>query len=188
MYFVNVCFGAPFKSDFFIFQGVQQTLEDRQNEFESALEHYNDITASRRFVRRESVQDKCDNLKEKWTSLSSSVPWRINTLHQEIKSWSEFYHSLDRFTSWLDEKKGFTQQENPKGEIEAQQHLQELEVSRQWRFFNPNRTNKMIHITYREFLSGNIQFVFPKFILNVFLCPSQDDLCAWMSFGPFGLK
>ena len=93
------------------------------------MEHYNEITTSRRFVRRESVQEKCDILKEKWNSLSSSVPGRINSLHEEIKGWSEFYNSLDQFTSWLDNMKGFTLQENPKGEMEAQKHLQELEVN-----------------------------------------------------------
>ena len=109
-------------------QNVQQTLEERQSEFDTAVEHYHEIASSRRFIRRESVKEKCIHLTEKWNLLSSSVPGRINSLHEEIQGWAGFYSSLDQFTAWLEEMEGFTRKENLQGETEAQEHLKELEV------------------------------------------------------------
>lgn len=114
------------------FQGVKRDMENCEKDFQSAVESYQELSNSGKYmmyIQDKIVDDKCDSLKKKWESLASSIPQRVETLKGELHSWKGFHEKLDAFLAWVEEMEGFTKIEKPRDENEAVQQLKGLEVS-----------------------------------------------------------
>ena len=117
---------------FFDFQGVRRDMENSEQDFQSAVESYQELSNTGKymlFIQDGVVDDKCDSLKKKWESLANSIPERVETLMGELNSWRSFHEKLDAFLAWVDEMETFTKIEKPRDESEALQQLKGLEVS-----------------------------------------------------------
>ena len=122
----------PVISLFFYFQGVRRDMENSEQDFQSAVESYQELSNTGKymlFIQDGVVDDKCDSLKKKWESLANSIPERVETLMGELSSWRSFHEKLDAFLAWVDEMETFTKIEKPRDESEALQQLKGLEVS-----------------------------------------------------------
>ena len=117
---------------FFYFQGVRRDMENSEQDFQSAVESYQELSNTGKymlFIQDGVVDDKCDSLKKKWESLANSIPERVETLMGELNSWRSFHEKLDAFLAWVDEMETFTKIEKPRDESETLQQLKGLEVS-----------------------------------------------------------
>lgn len=122
----------PCDLSFFYFQGVRRDMENSEQDFQSAVESYQELSNTGKymlFIQDGVVDDKCDSLKKKWESLANSIPERVETLMGELNSWRSFHEKLDAFLAWVDEMETFTKIEKPRDESEALQQLKGLEVS-----------------------------------------------------------
>lgn len=115
---------------FTLFQGFQTSKKNREKEFEDAVTSYQDLLEKDRgkYIRQDSVEDKCDSLKKKWDTLDIAIPERVDSLKEELQNWSNFYRELDEFVAWLNEMESFTKIDKPRDEKEAKQQLKDLEV------------------------------------------------------------
>lgn len=85
-------------------------------------------TDNGKYIHQDSVEEKCNSLKKKWSSLNSSIPGRMESLKEELQSWSRFYCELEEFVTWLQEMEALTHHEKPRDEKDAKKQLKDLEV------------------------------------------------------------
>jgi len=111
-------------------QGFQDSKDNREKQIDYAVSSYLQLmqTDNSKYISQDSVEKKCDSLKEKWSTLNRSIPERVESLTEELQSWSRFYLALEEFVTWLKEMEALTHHEKPKDEKDAKKQLKDLEV------------------------------------------------------------
>lgn len=112
------------------FQGFQNSIENRDKQINYAVSSYLQLMDSdnSKYISQDSVEKKCDSLKKKWSTINSSIPERVESLKEELQSWSRFYLELEEFVTWLEEMEALTHHEKPRNEKDAKKQLKDLEV------------------------------------------------------------